>query len=156
MSYLRKISTNTLLIIATHDLSLITDYDNVININNFKANCIPNTSVQVESKKINLGIDAFYIKNKMMKKDTFRLFFQIIFITFLLISLSLVIPFTNMTYESVCAKELKNGSQNLIIQSFTYDDFFSSYKLNYRYESKINLSLDKKTLIYINYLLMIL
>ena len=148
MSYLREISSTTLLIIATHDLSLIKEDDNVINLNDFQSNYIAsnNCVVDLKTQKINLGLNTFYIKNKMMKKDTFRMFFQVLFITMLIISLSLVIPFSNLTYESVCAKELTNGSQNLLIQSYTENDFFNSYKLNYRYESLITLSNDDKNL----------
>ncbi len=44
MSYLREISSTTLLIIATYDLSLIKEDDNVINLNDFKPNCNSSTN----------------------------------------------------------------------------------------------------------------
>ncbi len=139
ISYLRELSTNTLVIIATHDLNLINENDNVIDLNNFESKEINELSENTKPKKINLGFDAFYIKNKMMKKDTFRLFFQILFITLLLVSLSLIIPFSNMTYESVCAKEIINGSQNIMIDSIKDRSFISSYCLNDKAVSSVNL-----------------
>ncbi len=139
ISYLRELSTNTLVIIATHDLNLINENDNVIDLNNFESKQINELSENTKPKKIDLGFDAFYIKNKMMKKDTFRLFFQILFITLLLVSLSLIIPFSNMTYESVCAKEIINGSQNIMIDSIKDRSFISSYCLNDKAVSSVNL-----------------
>ncbi len=139
ISYLRELSTNTLVIIATHDLNLINENDNVIDLNNFESKEINELSENTKPKKINLGFEAFYIKNKMMKKDTFRLFFQILFITLLLVSLSLIIPFSNMTYESVSAKEIINGSQNIMIDSIKDRSFISSYCLNDKAVSSVNL-----------------
>ncbi len=144
ISYLRELSTNTLVIIATHDLNLINENDNVIDLNNFESKEINELSENTKPKKINLGFDAFYIKNKMMKKDTFRLFFQILFITLLLVSLSLIIPFSNMTYESVCAKEIINGSQNIMIPQIEDKSFISSYCLNEPVDFKININYGNK------------
>ncbi len=144
ISYLRELSTNTLVIIATHDLNLINENDNVIDLNNFESKQINELSENTKPKKINLGFDAFYIKNKMMKKDTFRLFFQILFITLLLVSLSLIIPFSNMTYESVCAKEIINGSQNILIPQIEDKSFISSYCLNEPVDSSITINYENK------------
>ncbi len=144
ISYLRELSTNTLVIIATHDLNLINENDNVIDLNNFESKQINELSENTKPKKINLGFDAFYIKNKMMKKDTFRLFFQILFIMLLLVSLSLIIPFSNMTYESVCAKEIINGSQNILIPQIEDRSYISSYCLNEPVDSSITLNYENK------------
>lgn len=68
MSYLREIAKNTLVIIVTHNKSLINNEDNIIDLYNLKQSDKTEECIQSSNNKINLGFNSFYIKNKMMKK----------------------------------------------------------------------------------------
>lgn len=144
MSYLREIAQNTLVIIATHNKSLINNEDNIIDLNNLKQSDKTEECIQNSNKKINLGFNSFYIKNKMMKKQVVRLFFEILFITCLLISLSYVIPMSNVTYSAIASKEIINGSQNVIIENPSDDLSLSNYCLNKGKSALIELKYDTK------------
>lgn len=156
ISYLRSLSSSTLIIIATHDLSLIKSDDTILNLDNFQSIDITNDETETKHKKINLKLNTLYVKHKMMKKDIIRLSFQVIFLTFLLISLTFVIPFSNMTYNAVSAKEIVNGSQNIIIYNglnnskkidLMFNEFdLSKYSVNKGCHSDFDLSYNNITI----------
>lgn len=124
---IRKISKDILIIVSTHDLSLLNENDNVVDLTKLEHKSIENIDLNAKKhKKIYLNIKSLFHVNKLMSKQYIRFFIQSILICVFLITGSFLIPLMNVNCETVNAHDVYINNSYII--SKCKPDFSSDYK----------------------------
>lgn len=147
INLLREISNDVLVIVSTHDRNFINDKDNQINMENpISMDCL-NENVINKQKRINLGLNIFYIKNKLLLKQYIHSFFQIIILSCLIISSSFIIPISRISKTSLYSKSIIENDQIVYIDDNKHIFDSSSYNKCINMYDDIELKYEDKKII---------
>lgn len=126
LSFFKKISKDKLIIISSHNVDILDEYcDKIIDLEHNKYE-IDNAEALSVSKKSNkkMNLNKFiYTYQKVMKKKIFIKIISILFLSFCIALLSVLITISQVNYDKVMLDELKQNSNSpVIVSPKSYDE----------------------------------
>ena len=118
MDIVRKLANSILIIVSTHDKSLLNENDSIIDMQNISKELVESENIAKSTeKRINLGKSVFGIKNKLIHKQWFRFVLQTIIMAVVIALATFIIPVSQVTKDRTYSDQITKSNHYLYLGS---------------------------------------